>query len=288
MNNRWFAIVTARNSEKTVERTLDSILSQSIAPSHVIVVDDGSKDSTPSILEKIRESSNVLHIITQPDMGYDSRRIVHNWNKALEYAKSLQYADYHFISADDCIYPANYVQFLIEMMQENPKLVVASGSRRLKIQSFARRVPEGAGRLIDNKFFNAIGGGYPPQYGYESWILFKALQLGFEIENFTEVTFEHLREFGSEHHFVEYGPMMKCLGYHPFFVILRCARNILFGTEEIPARASLRMIYDYFTADRRFKNDEYYKYYDEEVRSFIRNQQKKRIRRLLFGFRVQR
>jgi len=287
LNNRWLAIVTARNSEKTIETTLDSILGQTNAPSYVMVVDDGSKDSTPSILQKISEHSNgVLHVITQPDMGYDSRRIVHNWNKALEYAKTLPYANYHFISADDCIYPSNYAEFLISKMQENPKLVVASGSRELKVKSFVRRAPEGSGRMVDNKFFNAIDGKYPPYYGYESWILFKALQLDFDIENYTEITFEHMRAFGSEHHFVEYGPMMKCLGYHPLFVIFRCIRNILFGTEEIPARASLRMIYDYFTADRRFKNDEYYRYYDEEMRSFVKKQQAKRIKKFLFSFRV--
>jgi len=287
LDNKWFTIVTARNSEKTIEVALDSILGQTNPPSYVIVVDDGSKDSTSSILQKLRERRNdVLHVIRQPDMGYDTRRIVHNWNKALDYVKTLQYVSYHFISADDCIYPSNYAEFLISKMQEKPKLVVASGSREFKIKSFVRRAPEGSGRMVDNKFFNAIGGKYPPYYGYESWILFKALQLGFDIENYQEMNFKHLRAFGSEHHFVEYGPMMKCLGYHPLFVMFRCIRNVLFGTEEIPARASLRMIYDYFTADQRFKNDEYYRYYDEEMRRFVRNQQAKRIRKFMTGSSV--
>lgn len=283
----WFAIVTARNSEKNIESTLRSILGQTTVPLHVIVVDDGSGDSTPQILQEIKErNKGVLHVITKPDKGYDSRRIVHNWNRALEHAKSLSYAGYHFISADDCIYPSNYVEFLISKMQENPRLVVASGRRELKVKSFVKRAPEGSGRLIDNKFFNTISGKYPPYYGYESWILFKALQLGFSTENFTEINFTHTRAFGSEHHFVEYGPMMRCLGYHPLFVIFRCARNILFGTKEIPIEASLRMLYDYFVADRRFRNDEYYRYYDEETRRFVRNQQAERIKRFLLSFRV--
>ena len=145
MNNTWFAIVTTRNSEKTIEATLDSILGQSNAPLYVIVVDDGSKDSTPSILEGVKQrSKGILRVITQPDMGYDIRRIVHNWNKALEYAKLLQYTNYHFISADDCIYPSNYVEFLVSKMQENPKLVAASGSRKLKydwVRLLRRSVP---------------------------------------------------------------------------------------------------------------------------------------------------
>ncbi len=122
----WFGIVTAKDSQLTIKDVLDSLLNQSIKPSYLIVVDDGSIDDTPKILSDMKREHDNLHIITLPNKGYDIRRIVNNWNKALEYSQSLSSTDYHLISADDCIYPNNYVEYLINKMRENPKLVIAS------------------------------------------------------------------------------------------------------------------------------------------------------------------
>ncbi len=279
MGNSWFAILPVKNGEETIRDAIYSLINQSIKPSYIIVIDDGSTDNTPNILQDIKSKYNEVHVITLPDKGYDIRRIVHNWNRALEYADSLPYADYQFIAADDCIFPNNYVEYLINKIKENGKLVIVSGSRELNIKTRIK-VPEGAGRLIDNKFFRSIGNRYPPYYGYETWILFKALQLGFEIKIFPEITYKHARKFGSKHNFIEYGASMRCLGYTPLFVIARSIRNILFG-RDIPIKASLNMIYDYIFADIKFKNDPYYKPYDEEFRRFVTNLQHKRIRRLL-------
>ncbi len=279
MNRLWFAIITVKNGEDTIRDAIYSLIKQSIRPSYIIVVDDGSKDNTPNILRDIKDRYNEVHIITLPDNGYDIRRIVHNWNRALEYAESLPYTDYQFIGADDCIFPNNYVEYLINKMSENRALVIVSGSRELDIRTEIK-VPEGAGRLIDNKFFRSIGNRYPPYYGYEPWILFKALQLDFEIKMFPEITYRHARRFGSKHNFIEYGVSMRCLGYPLLFVIGRSLRNILFG-RDIPIKASLKMIYDYIFADIKFKEDPYYKPYDKEFRMFVRRLQYKRIKRLL-------
>ena len=46
----YFAIVTCRNSEANIERTLLSIKTQTIVPEYVIVIDDGSTDDTPTLL----------------------------------------------------------------------------------------------------------------------------------------------------------------------------------------------------------------------------------------------
>jgi glycosyltransferase involved in cell wall biosynthesis len=279
MSNSWFAIIPVKDGEETIRDAIYSLINQSIKPSYIIVVDDGSIDNTPNILKDINSKYNKVHVITLPDKGYDIRRIVHNWNRALEYADSLPYVDYQFISADDCIFPNNYVEYLINKMKENSRLVIVSGSRELNIKTKIK-VPEGAGRLIDNKFFRSIGNRYPPYYGYESWILFKALQLGFEIKIFPEITYKHARKFGSKHNFIEYGASMRCLGYTTLFVIGRSMRNILFG-RDIPIKASLKMIYDYIFADIKFRHDPYYKPYDEEFRRFVKNLQYKRLKELL-------
>ena len=46
----YSAVIIARNEEKHIKETVESILKQSTKPYRVIVVDDGSTDSTPEIL----------------------------------------------------------------------------------------------------------------------------------------------------------------------------------------------------------------------------------------------
>jgi glycosyltransferase involved in cell wall biosynthesis len=279
----YWVIITVKNGESVIKKTLDSIISQSLKPSLVCIINDGSTDSTPDILSEIKKENNdIIHIINLPDEGYDIRRIVHNWNKACEYVKNLgnEY-DYLLISADDSIYPESYVEKLVESMKKESSLVIASGTRGLKASDYMS-FPEGSGRMIRMSFFKKIGFYFPPYYGYESWILYKALQLGYKIKKLNDLEYKHSRLFGSGHQFVEYGPMMRCLGYHPLFVIARVLRNIFIHNTGISARASFRMLLDYIQKNK-WKNDPYFHYFELDLRQFIRALQKKR---LLSKFRI--
>lgn len=277
----WFGIVTTKDSASTLRETLISLFNQTIKPSYIIVVDDGSVDETSTILTNLKNKYDNLYIITLPNEGYDIRRKVINLNRALEYSKRLVSTNYHLISDDDSLYDNNYVEYLIDKMERNPKLVVTSGSRDSfdysKVKSFVRLAPEGTGRIVNNNFFRKLGYVYPIYYGNETWILFKALQLGYEVAQYPDVRFKHLRKLGSRYKFVNEGPGMKCLGYHPLFVIGRCISSILFNTEEMGIKDSLKVAYDYFVADIKFKNDYAYHYYDEEFRRFVSNLQYQRI-----------
>jgi glycosyltransferase involved in cell wall biosynthesis len=84
-------IVTCRNSEKSIESTLNSLINQSIKPEYIIVVDDGSSDNTNNILKDIQSKYENLYIITNPDLGYNIGRVVYNLNKALKIAKKLKF-----------------------------------------------------------------------------------------------------------------------------------------------------------------------------------------------------
>ena len=102
----YFTIVTCRNSENDIEKALMSLSNQTIKPSYIIVIDDGSKDNTGKVLKEISKKIDNLFIISNPDLGYDISRVVKNWNKALtlKVEKNLVETDYHMIGTDDTIY----------------------------------------------------------------------------------------------------------------------------------------------------------------------------------------
>jgi glycosyltransferase involved in cell wall biosynthesis len=55
-------ILTCRNSEKIIEPSLTSIIEQSIKPKYIIIVDDGSSDSTPNILKHIQKGKTISQV----------------------------------------------------------------------------------------------------------------------------------------------------------------------------------------------------------------------------------
>jgi glycosyltransferase involved in cell wall biosynthesis len=273
----YWTLITVKNGEDTIIKSVESILSQTSPPSLICIVDDGSSDKTPIILSELKKSHNdIIDVITLPDKGYDIRRIVHNWNKACEYVKKngKSYC-YLLISSDDIVFPKYYVEKLIIKAEENPKLVIVSGSRGLG-PSDQVSFPEGAGRLIKISYFEQIGYSHPPYYGYESWILYKALQMGYQVNKLNDVKYEHLREFGSGHKFVEYGPAMRCLGYHPLFIIIRVMRNLINSNAGISRAASIRMLFDYMNKTKWLK-DPYFHYFESDLRFFVQSFQKKRL-----------
>lgn len=273
----YWTLVTVKNGEKTISKSIESILGQSIKPSLICIVDDGSTDSTSNIIAKLADSNpGVIFAITLEDRGYDIRRIVHNWNTACDYVKDhREDYDYLLISSDDVVLPADYVKRLIKEMNNDPMLAVISGSRGLE-QSDYLSLPEGAGRLIRLSFFKEIGYRHPPYYGYEPWILYKAMQLGYRVKKLQDLNYDHIRTFGTGHNFIEYGAAMRCLGYHPLFVLARVARNILIHQTGISRRASVRMLFDYLFQSK-WKADPYFQYFDPDLREFVRKIQKQRL-----------
>jgi glycosyltransferase involved in cell wall biosynthesis len=273
----YWTLITVKNGEGTIIKSVESILSQTSPPSLICIVDDGSSDKTPMILSELKKCHNdIIDVITLPDNGYDIRRIVHNWNKACEYVKKngKNYC-YLLISSDDIVFPKDYVEKLIIKAEENPKLVIVSGSRGLG-PSDQVSFPEGAGRLIKISYFEQIGYSHPPYYGYESWILYKALQMGYQVNKLNDIKYEHLREFGSGHKFVEYGPAMRCLGYHPLFIVIRVMRNLINKNAGISRTASIRMLFDYINKTKWLK-DPYFHYFEFDLRFFVQSFQKKRL-----------
>ena len=64
-------VVPAYNREATIERALASILGQTRPPERVVVVDDGSTDSTP---ERARSFGDAVTVLEQPNSGPSAAR----------------------------------------------------------------------------------------------------------------------------------------------------------------------------------------------------------------------
>lgn len=94
-NPKVSVIVPVYNGEKTVKRTLDSLLNQTLQGMEIIVVDDGSTDNTPQILDEYAQKYGHIRVIHQKNAYVGAAR-----NTGRKLAQGQYIA---FIDADDTV-----------------------------------------------------------------------------------------------------------------------------------------------------------------------------------------
>jgi glycosyltransferase involved in cell wall biosynthesis len=274
----YFVILTCRNSQSTIRSAIESILKQTVLPEYIIIINDGSTDKTAEIIQEIRSAQSSIYVITHPDWGYDIKRVVSNWNEAIRFSKerNLKRTKFHLIATDDAEYSPEYVETLIQSMDSNEKIAIASGT----YSEHAPAMPHGAGRLVNNSFLeNTIWRGcYPEKMGYESAVLYEADRCGYNHIVISNARFRHTRPLGLSHKFYEFGASMQTLGYHPLFALGRILKY--FVTGEVTGRiGAIYMLYYYLSYEP--KSEGYDSLYDERIRNYIRTYQLKRLRNIM-------
>lgn len=271
----WVAIA-ARNAAGHLPRTLDSLLSQTLKPERIVVVDDGSTDQTPELLKSYEQQRpTTIKVLTLPDRGFDIRRVPCNFNRAwMEAEASGLRSDFFMISGDDCSYAENYVGFLISRMVADPRLVVSSGRPSSSLGLSREHSPSGSGRIVNSRFWREVGAKYPVRAGWESWLLYAASQKGLKVKLYDDVAFDLLQPRGTRHQFVYWGAAMVTLGYHPLYALGRIAKNAVSPT--IAPRRAINMARGYLEA-RLGSNDSFLSPFDASLRSFVYQQQAYRL-----------
>jgi len=103
-------IIPIYNSEKYLYKCIESVINQTLREIEIICIDDGSTDSSLSILEKFKEKDNRIIVISQRNEGAGVARNVGIKNANGEFVI--------FIDSDD-FYPGNYV---LEKLYKNAKI----------------------------------------------------------------------------------------------------------------------------------------------------------------------
>jgi len=111
-------IIPAYNAERTIAQAVDSALSQDFDGHEVIVVNDGSTDSTVSILE---EYGRRIHVVTQPNRGVSAAR-----NAGVRQSTGKYLA---FLDSDDVFLPGKF-ETMISALERNPLASLAFSEYR--------------------------------------------------------------------------------------------------------------------------------------------------------------
>lgn len=100
---RFSVLIPAYNAEDTLAETVESVRAQTFSDWEIVLVDDGSTDSTRAIAEAFASSDPRIHVISQENRGSGGA-----YNTAVHNAR----ADLMVIlSADDLLLPAHLAEF---------------------------------------------------------------------------------------------------------------------------------------------------------------------------------
>lgn len=111
-------LIPVFNSESYLQQTIESVIAQSIRNIEIVAVDDGSTDSSLSILERLKKLHKNIIVFSQPNSGACAAR-----NKAFEHSsgKYIQYLD-----ADDILAPDKIAK-QIKLFEKYGDDIIVSG-----------------------------------------------------------------------------------------------------------------------------------------------------------------
>ena len=111
-------VVPVYNGEKYLNRCIKSILEQSYQNIEVILVDDGSKDSTPELCDCLGKQDKRIKVIHKDNAGVSSAR-----NTGLQLANGEYIA---FVDSDDIILPDMFTTLLAYLKENRCDIVTTS------------------------------------------------------------------------------------------------------------------------------------------------------------------
>jgi glycosyltransferase involved in cell wall biosynthesis len=236
---KYVLITPARNEERFITKTLDSMVAQTLLPERWIVVDDGSTDRTAEIVEKYTSRYGWIELIRRPqnlDRSFAGK--VHAFNTGLDKVQSLGFEVVGNLDADLSFDP-HYFKFLMGRFSDDPKLGVAGtpftedGGYDTARDSFeGENYVAGGCQLFRYQCYRDIGGYVPNEAGGVDWIaVMSARMKGWKVCSFPQKRFHHYRTLGTAGKSVlrasfQYGERAYYLGGSPVWHLFRCLYRI--------------------------------------------------------------
>ena len=235
---RYVLITPARNEEAYIEKTLGSVVSQTVMPEQWVIVDDASTDSTAQLVENYIRDYPWIELVRRTQRSERSfSRKVDAFNAGLQRLGSREFEVIGNLDADLSFDP-EYLEFLMDKFAEDPKLGVAGTPFVENGYDSARDSFEGenhvAGgcQLFRRQCFEEIGGYIGNPAGGIDWIAVTTARMkGWKTCSFPEKRFHHYRSLGTAERGIvaslfSYGEKDYYLGGSPVWQLFRvCYRS---------------------------------------------------------------
>lgn len=238
--SKYVLITPARNEEAFIEKTLQSVVAQTLTPERWVIVDDNSSDRTAETVRSYAARFPFIELVqTDPNAKRDFAAKVHAFARGYERVRHLDF-DYIGNLDADLSFEPDFYERLIAKFEANPNLGVAGGIYLDKFKDeFRRNVSSnreasGCTQLFRRQCFIDIDEGYLPlaNGGEDAAANVLARMSGWETAAFPELQSLHYRPAGTGSGSdlirvrLREGRMDYHLGAHPLFAIVKSIRRI--------------------------------------------------------------
>ncbi len=210
----YYIIIPAHNEEQFLKQTLTSVVTQSLPPKQVIVVNDNSQDKTAAIIE---EFAAIYPFIKLVDTASSSGEHMPGSKVIRAFYKGMEHLDdnYDFIVKldADLILPTNYFEHIAHIFITFPKIGIAGGFAYEEDENGQWRLNHpmnkthvrGAFKAYTKACFTDIGK-LKTSMGWDTVDELLAIYHGYEIQTIEQLQVKHLRPTGNS-----YNPKAKFL-----------------------------------------------------------------------------
>jgi poly-beta-1,6-N-acetyl-D-glucosamine synthase len=276
---KYYIITPAKNEEKYIALTLESMVHQTLKPIEWIIVDDGSTDNTRAIVEKYQQENSWIKIIsldTRQEKKLYGSKVIRAFNHGYNLIKGNSF-DFIVKLDADLTLPHNYFEEIAHSFAANKKNGICGGYLIEKEKDYERKIAgqtyvQGPIKAVRAECFKDIGG-FVEANGWDGLDQLKALYLGWEVVNLPLKVIHHriqTTEYRSLKFFENNGIAHYRTGNDIFLTLIRTLVSII-------KKPYILASISYFTGYVKAALAREPKLVDKELAKFIRNYHYKRL-----------
>jgi biofilm PGA synthesis N-glycosyltransferase PgaC len=234
---QYIIITPARDEENYLEKTIVSVAKQTIVPLQWIIVNDGSCDRTGEIIDRYAAIYPWITARHRPNRGYreagggviatfyDGYAQIQSWNW-----------DFLVKLDADLSFSEDYFEQCFAEFSKDVHLGIGGGGIYHNVDGEFKLEPNpqfhvrGATKIYRRECWEALGGLLRAP-GWDTVDELKANMLGWSTRTFANLRLSHYRFTGAAEgawkDCIKNGRANYITGYHPFFMLLKCARRLV-------------------------------------------------------------
>jgi biofilm PGA synthesis N-glycosyltransferase PgaC len=225
-------ITPLKDEEQYIEAMIESIVEQQVRPEKWLIIDDGSTDRTPEIVQEYCDKLSFIELLRLP---VRSERKPGGEGAIPSGLRRIDLSRFDYLARFDAdlLFEENYFRRILDEFESDPRLGIAGGglyverNGRLELE----RVPDyhvrGALKMYRRECFEQLGG-LSADIGWDTVDEIHAWNRGWRTRSFVEIRVIHRRPTGEGVNpgriYRERGRAEYLTWSHPLFVFLKSLR----------------------------------------------------------------
>ncbi len=279
----YYIIIPAYNEEAFIALTLQSLVSQTIVPKKVVVVNDNSTDKTAEIVLNFAKNNPFITLVnkTSEAVHLPGSKVIQAFHKGFETIDD-QY-DIIVKLDGDLILPANYFETILTIFKKDPKVGMAGGFAYIEknnewiLENLTDKDHiRGAFKAYRKECFQQIGN-LKPAMGWDTVDELLSKFYGWKVVTDSSLIVKHLKPTGANYNKAaryKQGESFYTLGYGLFITTISSAKLAMMKKKPL-------LFFDYLKGFWKAKSSKTPLLVTKEQAQFIRNYRLQKMKQKL-------